>query len=105
MILLGCKISDASWKLPDADLVLPQRADNMLGLTVRDLRQLRENWNDIEELEYHRLRETTVQESIQQWLQLQHSFEWQLQQTEELFSDQRRKALAELQSRIHRLVE
>jgi hypothetical protein len=60
MILPGCKKSDASWKLPDADL---------------------------------------------EWLQLQKAFEWQLQQTEELFSKQRRNALAELQARLHRLVE
>lgn len=105
MILPGCKKSDANWKLPDADLVVPQRAHYILGLTVRDLRQLRENWNGIEELEYHRLRETSIQESIQQWLQLQKAFEWQLQQTEQLFSEQRRKALAELQARVHRLVE
>jgi hypothetical protein len=77
----------------------------MLGLTVQDLKQLRENWDGIAGLEYHRLRETTVQESIQQWLQLQKAFEWQLQQTEELFSDQHRKALVELQTRLHRLVE
>lgn len=77
----------------------------MLGLAVQDLKQLRKNWDGIAGLEYYRLRETTVQESIQQWLQLQKAFEWQLQQTEELFSDQRRKALAELQARIHRLVE
>jgi len=77
----------------------------MLGLIVRDLRQLRENWNDIEKLEINRLRGTSIQESIQQWLQLQQAFEWQLQQTEQLFSEQRRKALAELQARLHQLVE
>jgi len=105
MILHGNKVSDASWQPLAADLVLPQSTHYMLGLTVQDLKQLRENWNDIAEFEYHRLRETSIQESIQQWLQLQKAFEWQLQQTEKLFAEQRRKALADLQARLHRLIE
>jgi hypothetical protein len=72
---------------------------------VQDLRKLRDNGNNLEGLEYHHLGEMTIQESLHHWLQLQKAFEWQLQQTEGLFSEQRRKALAELQARLHRLVE
>jgi hypothetical protein len=47
----------------------------------------------------------TLEESIGQWAQLQRAFEWQLQQTARLFEQDRRAALAELQTRLHRLIE
>jgi hypothetical protein len=46
---------------------------------------------------------TTVQESMRQWINLQMSFEWQLQQTAALFERDRWAALIELQARLRRL--
>jgi hypothetical protein len=51
------------------------------------------------------LRAMSIQESVRQWLELQAAFEWQLQQTAHLFEEDRRKALAELQARLHCLVD
>ena len=51
------------------------------------------------------LRATTVQESLNQWLVLQSAFEWQLQKTKQLFENDRRQALVQLQARLHRLIE
>ena len=45
----------------------------------------------------------TVQESLRQWVELQTAFEWQLQQTAELFGRDRWVALTELQARLRRL--
>lgn len=42
----------------------------------------------------------TVQESLRQWVELQTAFEWQLQQTAELFGRDRWAALTELQARL-----
>jgi hypothetical protein len=46
----------------------------------------------------------TVQESLEHWIQLQRAFEWQLQQTAEIFETERRVALVDLQKRLQRLV-
>ena len=46
---------------------------------------------------------TAVQESMRQWIALQMSFEWQLQQTAALFERDRWAALIELQARLRRL--
>jgi hypothetical protein len=72
---------------------------------MSELSILREGWDEIEEMETRLLRSLSIQESVKQWLQLQQAFEWQLQQTAELFEPQRREAMIELQSRLHRLVE
>jgi hypothetical protein len=66
---------------------------------------LREGWDFIESENTRLLREMTVQGSLQQWSRLQRAFEWQLQQTAELFEQERREALIELQARINRLIE
>lgn len=72
---------------------------------MQDLRILREGWDFVESENTHLLRGMTVQVSFQQWCRLQRAFEWQLQQTAELFEQGRREALIELQARINRLIE
>jgi hypothetical protein len=72
---------------------------------MRGLQSLREGWDEVEAAETQLLRDMSVQESLAQWLRLQHAFEYQLQQTEELFAPDRRQALGELQFRLHRLAE
>jgi hypothetical protein len=52
-----------------------------------------------------RLRAMTIEESVGEWLALQRAFEPQLRETEALFAPERRAALAELQTRLQRLVE
>ncbi len=72
---------------------------------MRELATLREGWDEVEKIETQLLRAMSVQESLAHWLRLQEAFEYQLQQTAELFAPARRKALAELQARLHRLAE
>ncbi len=72
---------------------------------MRDLSVLREGWEAIEAEETRLLRALTVQESVRQWLILQHTFEAQLQQTAALFGPERQAALAQLQARLHRLAD
>jgi len=72
---------------------------------MRELRTLREGWDALEADETHLLRSLTVHESIRQWLILQRTFEPQLQETAKIFGPERQTALAQLQTRLHRLVE
>jgi hypothetical protein len=72
---------------------------------MRDLGALREGWATIEAEETRLLRALTVQESVRQWLILQHTFEPQLQQTATLFGPERQAALAQFQARLLRLAE
>jgi hypothetical protein len=72
---------------------------------VRDLTALRESGELHETESIRQLRATTVQESLNQWLVLQQAFEWQLQKTKQLFENDRRQALVQLQARLHRLIE
>lgn len=70
---------------------------------MSDLKELRKNWDTIQEEELRLLRRMSVQESLQQLYRLQVAFEWQLQQTEVIFAPQRKKSLAELQARLLKL--
>lgn len=72
---------------------------------MRELASLREGWDEVEAIEARLLRAMSVQESLAQWLHLQQAFEYQLQQTAELFAPERRQALAELQDRLRKLAE
>ena len=72
---------------------------------MRDLRAIRQRWEEGELVEVHLLRSTTAQESFRQWLQLQRLFEPQLRETMALFGPERQSALAELQTRLRRLAE
>ena len=72
---------------------------------MSNLSVLRENWDLAPKEEKRLLRTMTVQESLEQWLQLQRAFEWQLQQTAALFESDRRVALVDLQKRLQRLVK
>ena len=73
--------------------------------TMRDLRALREGWEDVAAEETRLLRDLTIEESARQLLRLQQAFEPQLQATAHLFASQRWGALAELQARLQRLAE
>lgn len=72
---------------------------------MSNLSVLRENWNLAQKEELRLLRAMTVQESLEQWLQLQRAFEWQLQQTAGIFEADRRAALVDLQKRLQCLVK
>jgi hypothetical protein len=72
---------------------------------MSDLNSLREGWDLIQKEKARILRAMTLQESLNQWLQLQRAFEWQLQQTARFFESERRAALVELQNRLQCLVE
>ena len=72
---------------------------------MADLSTLRDGWGMLEDEEMRLLRSLTVQESLGQLSRLQAAFEWQIQQTAALFGPARREALAELQSRLRRLIE
>jgi hypothetical protein len=54
-------------------------------------------------IETRLLRSMSIQESFEQWLALQQTFEPQLQETTALFAEERRQALANLQARLQRL--
>jgi len=72
---------------------------------VGGLKVLRESQDYFHQEETRLLRAASVQESIHDWLRLQASFEWQLQQTADLFEQDRWKALSELQSRLKLLID
>ncbi len=72
---------------------------------MRGLSTLRESQNAFEADETRLLQSMTVQESIRQWLALQHAFEPQLQQTAALFAPERQAVLTQLQLRLRRLAE
>lgn len=72
---------------------------------MRELSALRASPAAFEADETRLLQSMTIQESIQQWLALQLTFEPQLQQTAALFAPERQAALAQLQLRLRRLVE
>jgi ABC-type uncharacterized transport system ATPase component len=67
---------------------------------VSNLSGVRENWDLAQKQEKRLLRTMTVQESLALWGQLQRAFEWQLQQTAEIFESDRQAALVDLQKRL-----
>lgn len=67
---------------------------------MRDLRQARQGWAEINEIETQLLRRLTVDEGIQQYLALQREFEPHLQETEAIFRQPRIEALCQLQARL-----
>jgi len=68
-----------------------------------DLSQVRARWQAVETEEKRILVQTTVQNSLRQWLALQQAFESQLRETEDLFRADRLAYLEELQRRLARL--
>jgi len=68
-----------------------------------DLSHVREGWEAIEAQETRLLRQMTVEESLQQLLNLHRTFEAQLQETEPLFRAERMAYLEELQRRLLKL--
>lgn len=65
-----------------------------------DLSQVRARWQAVEAEEKRILIQTTVQNSLRQWLALQQAFESQLRETEDLFRADRLAYLEELQRRL-----
>lgn len=72
---------------------------------MREIRSVRDGWAEIEMIETGLLRQMSVQESVAEWVGLQRAFEAQLQETAPFFAAERRAGLAELQSRLQRLVD
>jgi len=70
---------------------------------LHDLSHVREGWEAIEAQETRLLRQMTVEESLQQLLNLHRTFEAQLQETEPLFRAERMAYLEELQRRLLKL--
>ncbi len=71
----------------------------------RDLRRVREGWDEVTAEETRLLRRMTVQESLAHWLALQRAFEPQFRETEPLFRAERMAYLEELQRRLAKLEE
>ena len=72
---------------------------------MRDLSTVRQGWEEVEQAEARLNSRMTPQESVRHWLQLQETFESQLQETSALFGPQRASHLAELQARLRRLAQ
>jgi hypothetical protein len=72
---------------------------------MRELSALRKGWDDIRLIETRLKQGMSIQDSLEQWLVLQHTFEPQLQETAPIFTSQRRQALVELQERLQRLAD
>ena len=72
---------------------------------MRDLSTVRQGWDEIEKAEARLTSRMTPQESFRYWLQLQATFESQLQETSALFGAQRASDLADLQARLRRLAQ
>jgi hypothetical protein len=70
-----------------------------------NLRALRDRDETQYQVETQLLQAMSVNESLQTWAKLQRAFEWQLQQTASLFEQAHRDSLAELQERLHKLIE
>jgi hypothetical protein len=78
--------------------------DSLTGeAAMRDLTALREGWDTFDLEETRMLRAMTIQESLDQQLMLQRTWESQFQQTAALFGPERWAALAEIQERLRRL--
>ena len=67
---------------------------------MRDLKSIREGWDQVEIQEARLLRQMSVQESVGYLLALYRAFEPQLQQTEALYRAERMAYLEELQARL-----
>jgi hypothetical protein len=72
---------------------------------MNNLRALRDRDETQYQVETQLLQAMSVIESLQTWAELQHAFEWQLKQTASLFEQDHRDSLAELQERLHKLIE
>ena len=64
---------------------------------------LREQWKSIDSVDIDDSSGMTKEESLQIWLDMQHTFIEQLRQTEDLFGEDHRDALRVLQARLIRL--
>ena len=57
---------------------------------MRELSALREGWDEIRLIETRLMQGMSIQDSLEQWLVLQRTFEPQLQETAPIFTAQRR---------------
>ena len=72
---------------------------------MRDLRVLRQGWEERQRAAAGVSCQMTLQESVEIWLRLQQAFEPHLKDTAALFAADRRQTLFELQARLRRLAE
>jgi hypothetical protein len=70
---------------------------------MRDLKTLREGWDEVAREERHSSEELTIEQSVSIYLALYRDMASQMEETEELFRRDRETYLTELQSRLRRL--
>jgi len=70
---------------------------------MRDLKTLREGWDEVAREERHSSEELTIEQSVSIYLALYRDMAPQMEKTEELFRRDREAYLTELQSRLRRL--
>jgi hypothetical protein len=70
---------------------------------MRDLRTLREGWDEVEREEYRLANDLTIEESVRIYLSLCNALGPLLKETEDLFRREREDYLIELQMRLRRL--
>ncbi|HEU4390960.1 MAG TPA: hypothetical protein VFV34_24355 [Blastocatellia bacterium] len=72
---------------------------------MRELKTLREGWDEIEREELRLAGELTIEESVRIFVSLCEALEPQMRETEELFRRDREAYLTELQARLRRFEE
>lgn len=72
---------------------------------MKDLKTLRDGWDDIQKEEAKLWSNLTIQESVRQFFILYQTFAPQLKETEAIFGPERRAHLIEFQARLQRFAE
>lgn len=72
---------------------------------MQNLRTLRSNWTEAEAEEDKLPLQLTIQESVDQFLALYHTFASDLKKTESFFRPEREAFLAEFQQRLQRIAQ
>jgi hypothetical protein len=72
---------------------------------MRDLKTLREGWNEIEREELRIAEDLTIEQGLRIFVSLCEALAPQMRETEELFRADREAYLTELQARLRRLEE
>lgn len=70
---------------------------------MENLRELRNQWMRTAEVDRAYVSNTTVEQRVDQLIEMYRIFKPHLEETEEIFGPERRQAMAELQARIARL--
>ena len=72
---------------------------------MRDLKSLREGWEEIEVLETELLRQRTIHEKVRAYLDLRQTFRPLLEQKAHIYQAEREAALIAVQRKLARLAE